>query len=207
MPRNEVMAALAEAHEDVESGRSTLDRLVPLVYEELRRMAHAQLVCDGRRLTLGTTGLVHEAYLKLVDGRQAPVKSRAYFFGAAARAMRQVLVDAARRRHRAKRGGGVAPVTLADDSAIADDMAEELVDLDDALGRLAQSHPRPARVLECRFFGGLSVAETSEILEVTGRTVNRDWEFARAWLRRDLGRDLDTPPKTSHHESPGMGQP
>jgi RNA polymerase sigma factor (TIGR02999 family) len=134
---------------------------------------------------------VHEAYLKLIDGSRAPVRSRAYFFGAASRAMRQVLVDAARRRNREKRGGGVAPVPLDLAPDLVDETAEELLELDRALARLAESHPRPARVLECRFFGGLSVPETAEVVEVTGRTVQRDWDFARAWLRRELGRVVE----------------
>lgn len=191
MPHTDLTAALAAAFEDAGDDRSALDRLVPLVYEELRRMAHVQLRCDGRRLTLGTTGLVHEAYLKLIDGSRAPLKGRAYFFGAAARAMRQVLVDAARRRNRDKRGGGVAPVPLEEAPDAVDETAQELLELDRALARLAESHPRPARVLECRFFGGLSVEETAEVVEVTGRTVQRDWELARAWLRRELGRVIE----------------
>jgi len=202
VPPVDFTAALAEAQQDVESGRAALDRLVPLVYGELRRMAHAQLRCDGGRLTLSTTGLVHEAYVKLVDGDRAPLKSRAYFFGAAARAMRQVLVDAARRRNRIKRGAGTPPIALDDAALLAsagqlagatttvDEMAHELLELDRALGCLAESHARPARVVECRFFGGLGVAETAEALGVTDRTVYRDWEFARAWLRRALGRDV-----------------
>jgi RNA polymerase sigma factor (TIGR02999 family) len=183
----DLTAALLAAHDDSGDGRTALDRLVPLVYAELRRMARVQIRCDGRRLTLGTTGLVHEAYLKLIDGARAPVRSRAYFFGAAARAMRQVLVDAARRRNRHKRGGGVEPIPLDQAPPAVDETAYELLELDRALGRLAESHPRPARVLECRFFGGLSVAETAEVVEVTERTVQRDWDFARAWLRRELG--------------------
>ena len=187
----DLTAVLVEVQESGEAGRPALDRLVPMVYGELRRMAHAQLVYDGNRLTLDTTGLVHEAYLKLVDGSRAPVKSRAYFFGAAARAMRQVLVDAARRRGRDKRGGGERPVGLDEMPVAVDVLAEELVELDEGLERLARTHPRPAEVLECRFFGGLSVAETAEALQVTERTVNRDWSFARAWLRRELTQDAE----------------
>ena len=162
------------------------DELMPLVYDELRRMAHRHLAREHRQRTLNTTGLVHEAYLKLVDQTRVPVKSRAYFFAAAARAMRQVLVDAARRRGRVKRGGGEAPLDLDDFQVAVDDFAAELRDLDEALERLAALFPRQARVVECRFFGGLSVEETAEALELAPRTVKRDWSLARAWLYREL---------------------
>lgn len=166
--------------------RAVLDRLLPLVYDELRRMAHRELAREDGPRTLDTTGLVHEAYLKLVDERTVPVSNRRHFFGAAARAMRQVLVDAARRRHRAKRGDGVPPLPLDEARVEVDAYAAELVQLDEALTRLAVDHPRPARVVECRFFGGLSVEETAELLEVSTRTIKRDWILARAWLARDL---------------------
>lgn len=185
--RNRVTDVLVEADRLGESGRRTLDRLVPLVYEELRKMARAQLAGDRRRLTLNTTDLVHEAYVKLVDGERAPLKSRPYFFGAAARAMRQVLVDAARRRTREKRGGGQMPVELDEESVAVDALAEELLALDEALTRLAASHPRPARAIECRYFGGLTVEEIAGALDVAARSVNRDLSFAVAWLRCELG--------------------
>jgi len=183
--RDAVTAVLAAA---VQDGRDVYDQLLPLVYEELREMAHRQLARERHR-TLSTTGLLHEAYLKLVDQTQAPVKSRAYFFGAAARAMRQVLVDAARRRDRQKRGGGQAAASLEDVAVSVDDFAAELSDLDEALDRLAAVYPRQARVVECRFFGGLSVEETAEALELAPRTVKRDWSLARAWLYRELRKE------------------
>lgn len=179
-------ALLAEAAGGNEPERVALDRLVPLVYDELRRMARGQLAREGRRITLDTTALVHEAYVKLVDAARAPLKSRAYFFGAAARAMRQVLVDAARRRARKKRGGGEVPVPLDETEVGVDAFAEEVLGLDGALSRLALEHPRPAQVIECRYFAGLSVEETAETLEMAARTVHRDQTFARAWLRREL---------------------
>jgi len=168
-------------------GRQTFDELLPLVYNELRRMAHGQLVRERRQRTLSTTDLVHEAYLKLVDQAQVPLKSRGYFFAAAARAMRQVLVDAARRRGRLKRGGGQAPVELDESQLAVDEFAAEVSDLDEALDRLAAVFPRQARVVECRFFGGLSLDETAEALTLAPRTVKRDWALARAWLYRELG--------------------
>jgi RNA polymerase sigma factor (TIGR02999 family) len=182
--RSAVTAVLSAAERD---GRDVFDELLPLVYDELRQMAHRQLAREHRPRTLNTTGLVHEAYLKLVDQAQAPLKSRAYFFGAAARAMRQVLVDAARRRGRLKRGAGEAPLNLDDFQVSVDAFAAQLDDLDEALGRLAALYPRQARVVECRFFGGLSVEETAEALDLAPRTVKRDWSLARAWLFRELG--------------------
>ncbi|MGH9464213.1 MAG: ECF-type sigma factor [Thermoanaerobaculia bacterium] len=181
--RRSVTAVLSAAGRE---GRDVFEELLPLVYDELRRMAHRQLAHERRQRTLSTTGLVHEAYLKLVDQTQVPVKSRAYFFAAASHAMRQVLVDAARRRRRLKRGAGEAPLNLDDFQVAADDFAAELTDLDEALERLAALFPRQARVVECRFFGGLSVEETAEALELAPRTVKRDWSLARAWLYREL---------------------
>jgi RNA polymerase sigma factor (TIGR02999 family) len=171
-------------------GHDVFAELLPLVYDELRQMAHRQLAREGRRRTLNTTGLVHEAYLKLVDQSRAPVKSRGYFFGAVARAMRQVLVDAARRRGRLKRGAGEVPLDLDQFQVAVDDFAAELRDVDEALERLATLFPRQARVVECRFFGGLSVEETAEALELAPRTVKRDWALARAWLYRELRGEL-----------------
>jgi RNA polymerase sigma factor (TIGR02999 family) len=181
--RDAVTDVLSAARRD---GRDVFDELLPLVYDELRQMAHRHLAREHRQRTLNTTGLVHEAYLKLVDQSRAPVKSRGYFFAAVARAMRQVLVDAARRRGRFKRGGGEPPLNLEDFQVAVDDFATELRDLDEALERLATQFPRQARVVECRFFGGLSVEETAEALELAPRTVKRDWALARAWLYREL---------------------
>jgi RNA polymerase sigma factor (TIGR02999 family) len=167
-------------------GDDPFDELLPLVYDELRQMAHWQLVGERRQRTLNTTGLVHEAYLKLADSARVPVKNRAYFFAAAARAMRQILVDAARRRGRLKRGNGEAPLNLEDFEIGVDDFAAELRELDEALQKLAVLFPRQARVVECRFFAGLSVEETAEALDLAPRTVKRDWSLARAWLFREL---------------------
>ena len=167
-------------------GHDVFHDLLPLVYDELRQMARRQLAREYRQHTLNTTGLVHEAYLKLVDPASAPVKTRSYFFAAAARAMRQVLVDAARRRTRIKRGNGDVPLNLDDFEVSVDGFAAELRDLDDALQRLTALFPRQARVVECRFFGGLSVEETAEALDLAPRTVKRDWSVARAWLYREL---------------------
>ncbi len=167
--------------------REFVDGLVPVVYEQLRELAHRQLRREMAPRTLDTTGLVHEAYLKLVDLARVPQASRAYFFAAAAQAMRQVLIDAARRRGRQKRGGGQAAEPWSDELVAVDEFAVELLDLDEALRRLARDYPRQAQVVECRFFGGLSVEETASALELSERTVKRDWALARAWLYRELG--------------------
>ena len=165
-----------------------LGELVPLVYEELRRMAHWQLVREHRNVTLQTTALVHEAYLKLVDDSRVTRQGRAYFFAAAARAMRQVLVDAARRRGAAKRGGGVPLMTVDWEGERVDAYASELLDLDRALEDLGLRNPRHMQVVECRFFGGMSVEETAVALDVSARTIKADWALARAWLYRVLDR-------------------
>ena len=173
---------------ELRSGRrDTLDRLMPVVYDHLRIIARKQLgVRDGGG-TLSTTGLVHEAYLKLVDQSRAGWRDRAHFLALAAVAMRHVLTDRARARVALKRGGERRPVTL-DEHAVADDAdPERLLEIDDALQRLAELDPRLARVVECRFFGGLSEEEIAEALGVTVRTVRRDWAKARLLLRHALG--------------------
>jgi RNA polymerase sigma factor (TIGR02999 family) len=171
------------------SGDETLGRLVPLLHQELKRVARRQLAREGSRQTLQTTDLVHEAYLRLVDQTQGTEHGRAYFFAAAARAMRQVLIGRARRRCAAKRGGGQAAVDL-DEGRIAldkgsiavDAFADALVDLDAALEELTKLSPRQARVVECRYFGGTSVEDMAEALAISPRTVKYDWALARAWL-------------------------
>jgi RNA polymerase sigma-70 factor, ECF subfamily len=163
-----------------------LDQLVPRIYDQLREMAQRHLAREQRDATLHTTELVHEAYLRLVDDDRVTAQGRAYFFGAAARAMRRVLIESARRRGAAKRGAGVAILTLdsqeGGDAAAVDDYAAELLDLDRALTLLERQNPRHARVVECRYFAGLSVEETATALGVSKRTVKSDWALARAWL-------------------------
>lgn len=151
-------------------------------------MAHWQLVREQRNVTLQTTALVHEAYLKLVDDSRVTRQGRAYFFAAAARAMRQVLVDAARRRGAAKRGGGVPLMTVDSGGERVDAYASELLDLDRALEDLGRRNPRHMQVVECRFFGGMNVEETAVALGVSVRTIKADWALARAWLYRFLDR-------------------
>jgi RNA polymerase sigma-70 factor, ECF subfamily len=174
---------------------SALGRLVPIVYDELRAMAHRQLGRERRDPALQTTALVHEAYLKMVDDARVTRRGRAYFFAAAARAMRQVLIDLARRRKAGKRGGGAQVLTLEEDHIAVDEFAAELLDLDHALEQLAALNPRHAQVIECRFFAGMSVDETAAALDISPRAVKYDWAFARAWLYDALheGHDSRTP--------------
>jgi RNA polymerase sigma factor (TIGR02999 family) len=175
--------------EAVEAGYSdALDRLVPLVYEDLRRVAHRQLDREGGGHTLQTTALIHEAYLKLAGGGSVGATSRAHFLAIAARAMRQVLVDYARKRKAAKRGGGVISVTLGDEPQPADASAEDLLALDEALEQL---EPRQRQVIECRFFGGMEEKDIAVALGVSERTVRRDWVKARAWLYKSLYPTMD----------------
>ena len=178
------------------TGADAWQRLLPVVYDELRGIARRQLQGERRDRTLETTGLVHEAFIRLVDDTRVTRKGRAYFFAAASRAMRQVLVDHARSRNAQKRGSGLGPVTLsrADDvAADADRFGTELLELDVALEELASLNPRQARVVECRFFAGMSVVETAEALEVSERTIKADWALARAWLYRRLDGTDPTP--------------
>ena len=164
-----------------------LDQLFPRVYDELRALARSRLASEQHHDSLQTTALVHEAYLKLVDDTRVTERGRAYFFAAASRAMRQILVDRARRRLAVKRGDGAELVSLDENQAAVDAYAVELVELDDALTRLAERSPRHARVVELRYFAGLSVERTAEVLGVSPRTVKSDWAMARAWLFSELG--------------------
>jgi RNA polymerase sigma-70 factor (ECF subfamily) len=169
------------------TGRDGADHLLPAVYERLRSIAHQQLAREGAEPTLQTTGLVHEAYLKLARLDRIRWPSRAYFVAAASQAMRRILVDAAERRGTQKRGDGWRRVPLEEADASADESGARLLALDEALRRLASVDERAARVVEYRFFGGLGIEETAEALEVSAATVKRDWTAARAWLYRELG--------------------
>jgi RNA polymerase sigma factor (TIGR02999 family) len=166
--------------------REALDRLVPLLYDHLRRLAHHRLLGEAN-LSVNTTALVHEAYLKLVDVRRARFRDRAHFLAMASRVMRRLLVDHARARSAAKRGSGVATVELTDDIAISDEQVSTIAQLDDALQRLEAVDPRQSRILEQRYFGGLSLEETAEAAGVSLATVKRELRFARAWLAAEIG--------------------
>ena len=166
--------------------RSVVDELTPLLYQELKRIAAAQLRRERAGHTLQVTALVHEAYLKLVDQRQVTWRNRAHFFGVAAQAMRRILLDYAKGRSRGKRGGGARQTTLDEALVVTSDRAFELVEIDEALQRLEAFDPRQAKVVEMRFFGGLSVEETAEALGVSEPTVKREWSMAKAWLHREI---------------------
>jgi RNA polymerase sigma-70 factor (ECF subfamily) len=163
-----------------------LERLMPLVHAELRRLARGQMAGERRGHVLQATALVNEAYLRLVNLRQVQWRDRAHFFAMAARLMRRVLVDAARERRAQRRGGGQVLVTFDEDLPVSADPPYDLVALDDALQALAVDHSRKARVVELRFFGGLSVDQTAHVLDVSDDTMTRDWKFAKAWLLREM---------------------
>ncbi len=172
--------------------QTALERLTPLVYDELRRMARRHMRKERPGNTLQTTALVHEAYLRLVDAKSAERKDRAQFFALSSQIMRRILVDAARARASAKRGGGVEHVGHSE-AVNLDEIAEnsfqksaQWLALDEALNDLAAIDPRKAQVIELRFFGGLSVEETAEVLKISPQSVMRDWKLARAWLTREL---------------------
>jgi RNA polymerase sigma factor (TIGR02999 family) len=163
-----------------------MDRLFPLVYDELRRIAHYQMAGERAGHTLGTTGLVHETYLKLVDQTRVEWRDRGHFFRVASWAMRRILVDYARTAQALRRGGGQRRVTL-DEEQAGVERGSALLALDEALERLALVDRRLSQIVECRYFGGLTSEETAEALGVSTRTVDRDWIKARSWLRLELG--------------------
>ena len=168
--------------------RAALDQLLPLVYDELHRMARRYMQQQPDGHTLQTTALIHEAYLRLMGQEEKYWENRAHFFGVAAQAMRHILVDYARARQTAKRGGEARTVTLEEAVFVSDERAAEVVALDDALVELARLAPRQSSVVELRYFGGLSVTEIAEVLQVSTDTVTRDWNQAKAWLYRALNR-------------------
>ena len=168
--------------------RAALDRLMPLVYDELHRLAHQYMKRERSGHALQTSALINEAYLRLVVQPQVPWENRSHFFGIAARLMRQILVDEARKRSLAKRGGGTIQVSLVEAATTAQEQAANVIALDDALKTLAALDSRQSEIVELRFFGGLSIEETAEALKVSPGTVMRDWTFARAWLRNEMSR-------------------
>src|SRR5258708_1190289 len=166
---------------------AALEQLTPRVYEELRRIAGHFMQDERPGRTIQTTALVHEAYLKLIDVTNVDWQHRAHFFAISAQIMRHILLDRARRRVAAKRGGAAARVNLDEVPDIGSGRAPELIALDDAFNALPKIDPRKARVIELRFFAGLSVEETAEVLKLSSDTVKRDWKLARAWLLAELG--------------------
>jgi RNA polymerase sigma factor (TIGR02999 family) len=172
-----------------EGNQGALDQLLPLVYDELRRLANAYLRKERPDHTLQSTALVHEAYLRLIGQREIQWQNRAQFFGVAAQMIRRILVDHARGRISAKRGGGAPKLSLDEGLAVAGGKGLDLVALDDALAALGVIDPQQCRIVELRFFGGLSIEETAEVIGVSTATVKRDWSVARAWLFRELSKD------------------
>jgi len=172
---------------------SALHKLTPLVYDELHRLAHQHMRRENAGHMLQTSALVNEAYLRLIDASQVRWENRAHFFGIAARLMRRILVDDARRRNFDKRGGHTIHVPLDEVLTVPQQQAVNLVALEDALKRLASFEARQSEIVELRFFGGLSVDETAEVLKVSPRTVMREWNFARAWLRKEMTGNPKTP--------------
>lgn len=170
------------------------DRLFPLVYDELRRMARGRMRRERPDHTLAGTELVHEAYLRLVRQESVEWRDRAHFYAVAATAMRRILVDHARRRAAARRGGAPRVVPLDEAVVLSEERGEDLVALDDALDRLGALEPRLARVVECRFFAGMTETETAAALDLTERTVRRDWVKAKGWLYQELKGDIPTEP-------------
>ncbi|HEY7911177.1 MAG TPA: sigma-70 family RNA polymerase sigma factor [Blastocatellia bacterium] len=177
-----------------EGDKAALDKLVPVVYKELRRMASYYMRRRRPADTLQTSALINEAYLRLLDHKQMRWQNRAHFFAVAAQAMRRILVDHARARNAAKREGGVLKVSLDQAADVCQQRAGELIRLDDALKELARFDARKNRIVELRYFGGLSVEETAEVLEVSAVTVKREWRAARLWLLRAMkeGSGLDS---------------
>ena len=169
--------------------RNALDALLPLVYGELRRLAHFQLQRERQDHTLQTAALVHEAYLRLIGLNPPHWESRTHFFAIAAQLMRQILVDYARRHVAVKRGGGACKLSLEEATLVSKQKDVDVLSLDDALKALAKIDPRQSRVVELRFFAGLSLEEISEALEIAPATVQRDWTAARAWLHREISRN------------------
>jgi RNA polymerase sigma-70 factor (ECF subfamily) len=178
--------------------QAALEKLTPLVYQELHRLAKRYLARENAHHTLQPTALVNEAYLRLIEQKQVRWQNRAHFFGISAQLMRRILVDMARARRQTKRGGAARLVALDETLVISTAPGEDLVALNDALQTLAAMDERKSRVVELRFFGGLSVKETAEVLQISPETVMRDWKFAKVWLHRELSKEK---PDGNCHES------
>ena len=188
-PSPEATQLLAELRDGNERAA---DQLLPLVYQEFRNLAAGYLRRERPDHTLQPTALVHEAYIKLIDQRRVDWQGRTHFFAVAAQAMRRILIDHARRHKRQKRGGARQRITLDDAVAISPQRDEDLIALDEALKNLAKADPRQAKIVELRFFGGLTVEEAAKVLGVSKRTVEGDWTFAKAWLKRELTSEGDS---------------
>lgn len=180
-----------------DGNKEALDRLVPLVYDELRRLARNYLRRERRNHSIQPTALVHEAYLRLVEQTDVTMHNRAQFFALAAKLMRNILVDHVRRRRASKRGGRQYSISLSRADRLGSKPDIDLIALDEALSGLAAVKPRHARIVELRFFGGLTIEEAAQVIGVSHATVEREWSFARAWLRREIAGD-ESPQTHSH---------
>jgi RNA polymerase sigma factor (TIGR02999 family) len=187
-PPHEITQLLAEWSD---GNQAALNKLYPLVYNELRRLAHGYLRRERKGHTLQTTALINEAYLRLVDQKHVHWANRAHFFGISAQIMRRILIDHARLYHYAKRGGGGQKISLDEAALVAKEQSRELLMLDEALNSLAKIDPRRSRVVELRYFGGLSNEEIAGVLKISENTVTRDWNMARAWLYQELSGSVD----------------
>lgn len=168
--------------------KAALDRVIPLVYQELRRLAHQQMRRERAGDVLQTTALINEAYLRLVDYARVRPRDRAHFFAIAAQAMRRVLIDLARSRGSAKRGNGTQRVSLDEAANISNEPTADMIALDEALKQLAAIDPRKAQIVELKYFGGMTIEEAAEVLGVSTPTVERDWQTAKIWLHREISR-------------------
>lgn len=187
LPSSEITALLVDWSK---GDKTALDKLFPLVERELHRLAHSYMRKEKSDHTLQTTALVNEAYLRLIDQKNTHWQNRAHFFGIAAQIMRRILMNYARDRTRLKRGGDAIQVSLSEVGGVSGTKANDLLALDEALNKLAMIDERKARVVEYRYFGGLSVDETAEVLKISAVTVMRDWNMAKAWLAREIKREL-----------------
>jgi RNA polymerase sigma-70 factor, ECF subfamily len=192
-PDNAGHAVTRLLHELSGGDESAMARLMPLIYEELRAIASREMRRERGDHTLQPTALVHEAFLRLVDKPDLSWESRVHFLNIAAQAMRRILVEHARRRRAEKRGGGAERITLDEEFVAEGQGPPDLGDLDEALERLTAIDPRKGRVVELRFFAGLSVEETARLLAISEATVKREWQFAKAWIQRELARDEGRP--------------
>ena len=174
----------------VDGNEVARDHLMSLVYDELHRLAHRYMKRESPRHTLQTSALVNEAFVRLVDQKNVQWQSRAHFFAIAAQMMRRILVDYARKRNFAKRGGGAYQVSLEEGLIATDEYSKELINVHEALERLAEFDARKSQIIELRFFAGLNIEETAEVLGVSPGTVSREWTLAKAWLRREMTNDL-----------------
>jgi len=182
LPTVTKMSEITRLLEEYTNGnREVLDDLLPLVYNELRRLAHTYLARERQGVTLQTTALVHEAYMKLIDQHSVDFRNRAQFFALSAQAMRRILIDNARRHKAEKRGSGMQ-VSLEDVAEVSHEVNDRLIELDLALQELGEFDPAQAKIVELRYFGGLTVEETAEVMKISASTVKREWTMARAWL-------------------------